>query len=347
MLKDKLNSQKACKLEDFEIKQKLGQGAFGEVWLAVDKFTGNKVALKQMHKQFIISKGKKEHVTNEKKLLNRAKIQNSRFLLTLYTSFQTINDIYLAMEYCPGGDLREFLEAIGSLEEEEAKLWFAEMIIAVHSLHKLGYIHRDLKPDNFLIDAKGHIKLGDFGLSKQTGTRPTNFGPPVRVNATAAFRVRKKSLVAPLQLRKAYSVVGSPQYMSPEVLKGRESSKGTTPPSKEGGFKLANQQNQGYSEEVDWWSLGCVFFECILGEPPFSGDSVEEVFNSIENWSEVIPETLKLVSDSVTPEFLSLLNGFLSSAKTRIGRDLKFFYCHPFFHDTDWDSPKSFLRLLN
>jgi len=70
---------------------------------------------------------------------------------------------------------------------------------------------------------------------------------------------------------KAFSVVGSPDYMSPEVLKGRL------------------KQGPGYSNEVDWWSLGCVFFESILGAPPFSGESIEEVFANIENWSQIVP----------------------------------------------------------
>lgn len=63
-----------------------------------------------------------------------------------------------------GGDLREFLAQIGTLEEEEGLLYIAEMIMAVHTLHKMGYIHRDLKPDNFLIDQRGHLKLADFGF---------------------------------------------------------------------------------------------------------------------------------------------------------------------------------------
>jgi len=287
----------------------------------------------------------------------------------MHTAFQTKHEIYLAMEYCPGGDLREFLEAIGALEEQEVKLWFAEMIIAVNALHEMGYIHRDLKPDNFLIDAKGHIKLGDFGLSKETGARPKltdeelrrlsrsalasrvlfccngtrerlttdNFAnrfptaaaaqsrePPThRPNATAAVRImRRPSIVAhkPIVGRKlAFSVVGSPDYMSPEVIKGR------------------TKQGPGYSEEVDWWSLGCVFFECILGEPPFSGSSVEEVFSNIENWTHIVPDILKTVEENITPECNSLLSGFLSAAQNRLGIDICLLKNHPFFMELDWD----------
>lgn len=131
-------------LSNFDIKQLLGKGAFGEVYLVEHKATSRKMALKQMDKKLIEMQGKQEHVKNEKRVLIKGK---SDFLVKMHYSFQTKECLYLAMEYCPGGDLREFLEAIGSIEEEESVLWFSEMIMAVHTLHTLGYIHRDLKPD--------------------------------------------------------------------------------------------------------------------------------------------------------------------------------------------------------
>lgn len=136
------------------------------MYLVIHKLSSRKMALKQMDKKLIEMQGKQEHVKNEKRVLIKGR---SNFLVKLHYSFQTKECLYLSMEYCPGithyngissnlfllgGDLREFLEVLGSIEEDEARLWFAEMIMAVHTLHTLGYIHRDLKPDNFLIDSK-------------------------------------------------------------------------------------------------------------------------------------------------------------------------------------------------
>jgi cell cycle protein kinase DBF2 len=110
----------------------------------------------------------------------------------------------LAMEYVPGGDLRIILDDFGCLEDSHAKAYFCEMVMCVHTLHKLGYIHRDLKPANFLIDGDGHLKLGDFGLSK---------------GAEGSSTSSRASVVVSRRL-KAYSVVGTPQYMAKETLMG-------------------------------------------------------------------------------------------------------------------------------
>jgi len=244
-----------------------------------------------------------------KKILQLAQLHNITFLVHMHVAFQSPEILYLAMDYCPGGDLREFLAVVQVLSEDEAKLWFAEMITAVRSLHDLKYLHRDLKPDNFFIDGRGHIKLGDFGLSKATGDvkmtetqadikrkefhslidqgkqrevltsdnfskrfqrtcKPGDlalnqtFNPsssPAR-KAVAKYKQPTANVISKKK-QQAYSVVGSPEYMSPEVIKLRA------------GFAPENGQRtpgSGYGREVDWWSLGCVFFECILGAPPFT-----------------------------------------------------------------------------
>lgn len=106
---------------------------------------------------------KEKQVKNERDVLAKHLTRN---MVRLMYSFQDENNLYLAMEYCPGGDLRRLLQGIGYLSSEDARLYMAEMIISTHNLHQLNYIHRDLKPDNFLIDKTGHLKLADFGLCK-------------------------------------------------------------------------------------------------------------------------------------------------------------------------------------
>jgi len=171
------------------------------------------------------------------------------------------------MEYIPGGDLKHFMDEMLELEEEEALFYMCEMLLAVDALHSLGYIHRDLKPDNFLIDNQGHLKLADFGLSikgiKDSYNEPFRGQLPVLHNSTSPPNEKKsfeknmengnveKNLEKPrnstksrkeARMRKsrknAYSLVGSPDYMAVEILRG-----------------------QGYDWTVDWWSLGCILFE--------------------------------------------------------------------------------------
>ena len=129
------------------------------------------------------------------------------------------------------------------LTEEEAKFYIAELVLAVDSIHKMNYIHRDLKPDNILIDRKGHLKLSDFGLCKYTEIKPKiDFGKPNAAVKPILSKVSRKRVLA-------LSTVGTPDYIAPEVF---------------------NQT--GYSEIVDWWSVGVMLFEMVVGYPPFFSD---------------------------------------------------------------------------
>lgn len=326
-------------------------------------------------------------------------------MVKMHYSFQTKECLYIAMEYCPGGDLRHFLDDIGSLEEEEVAVYFAEMITSVHHLHKMGYLHRDIKPENFLIDARGHIKLADFGLSKMVGVEEESSSSSMEAvnknltmspedllsrrsrlsllpgqnltlsqqNTSKNFRKTVKippggvpqkdpaadrswqrrpsiyersggrvasinpNLIAQQNANKpqtapeekkeirrqfAYSVVGSPHYMSPEVTAG-----------------LNEGPKEGYSVEVDWWSLGCVFWEMLLGVPPIQGETPDEVFDLIINWSNILPALLEQYKAYMTNECFDLLTGFLCNRSKRRGSDINYFKQHSFFKNNgieDW-----------
>jgi cell cycle protein kinase DBF2 len=154
------------------------------------------------------------------------------------------------------------------------------MLRSVDALHQLGYIHRDLKPENFLIDATGHVKLTDFGLAagmlapgkiesmriklEQVGETSVPFGKPMDQRTVAERREGYRSL-RKRDINYAKSIVGSPDYMAPEVLKGNE-----------------------YDFSVDYWSLGCMLFEALTGFPPFAGSTVEETWENLKNWRDVL-----------------------------------------------------------
>jgi serine/threonine kinase 38 len=121
------------------------------------------VAIKKLKKSEMMGKNKIHHVRAEREVLVKS---NNPWIVELKCSFQDADHLYLVMEYLPGGDLMGLLMRKNILTEEEAKFYLAETVLAVETVHKLDYIHRDLKPDNILIDAQGHCKLSDFGLCK-------------------------------------------------------------------------------------------------------------------------------------------------------------------------------------
>ena len=156
-------ARKKISIYEYEPLDIIGRGAFGEVRIWRNKDSGEVVAIKKMKKKEMLIKNQIAHVRAEKDILSRA---HNPWIVDLKWSFQDSNNLYLVMEYLPGGDLMNLLIKKDILSEEESRFYMGEMILAIESVHKLNYIHRDLKPDNVLLDGGGHIKLTDFGLSK-------------------------------------------------------------------------------------------------------------------------------------------------------------------------------------
>lgn len=151
-------------IKDYEIIKAISKGAFGSVFLAKRRLTGEYVAIKCLKKTDMIAKNQVLNVKSERAVM--MKQSDSPYVAQLYCSFQTKDYLYLVMEYLNGGDCAALLKMLGTLDEKWTKRYIAEIIVGVNDLHKRDIIHRDLKPDNILIDSKGHLKLTDFGLSK-------------------------------------------------------------------------------------------------------------------------------------------------------------------------------------
>ena len=141
----------------------IGRGAFGEVRLCKHVITNEIVAVKKMNKLEMHRKNQLNHIRAERDILVHS---NTNWIVQLKSSFTDNKNLYLVMEYLPGGDLMNLLIKLEIFPEEMARFYMAESILAVEYVHNLNYIHRDLKPDNILIDQNGHIKLTDFGLCK-------------------------------------------------------------------------------------------------------------------------------------------------------------------------------------
>lgn len=151
-------------IKDYEIIKAISKGAFGLVFLARRKLTGDYVAIKCLKKRDMIAKNQILNVRSERAVM--MKQTDSPYVAQLYSSFQTRDYLYLVMEYLNGGDCATLLSVLGTLGSDWAKRYIAEVVIGIDDLHRRGIIHRDLKPDNLLIDSKGHLKLTDFGLSR-------------------------------------------------------------------------------------------------------------------------------------------------------------------------------------
>eukprot|EP00124_Ichthyophonus_hoferi_P006238 Ihof_evm1s1339 gene=Ihof_evmTU1s1339 len=150
-------------INDFQIIKPISKGAYGRVYLARKKTTGDLYAIKVLKKIDMVRKNMVDNVMAEKTALS---IANCPYVVKLFYSFQSQDNLYLVMEYLIGGDLASLLQMFGYLEEDMAVFYIAEVVLALEYLHSHCIIHRDIKPDNMLIDPKGHCKLTDFGLSR-------------------------------------------------------------------------------------------------------------------------------------------------------------------------------------
>jgi serine/threonine kinase 38 len=174
-----------------------------------------------MKKKEMIMKNQITHVRAEKELLSNA---NNQWIVDLKCSFQDHNNLYLVMEYLPGGDLMNLLIKKDILSEDESRFYMGEMVLAIESVHRLNYIHRDLKPDNVLLDAEGHIKLTDFGLSKHAEIRSSTASSSEKYeikrsnNYNALKLMLNKKLGYKRDRQLAFSTVGTPDYIAPEVF---------------------------------------------------------------------------------------------------------------------------------
>ncbi|KAL0051057.1 hypothetical protein WJX82_001206 [Trebouxia sp. C0006] len=156
------NNISSMTIDDFEILKPISRGAFGRVYLCKKRATGDLLAIKVMRKNDLIRKNMVESVRNERNILAMA---NNPFVVRFYYSFTSRDNLYIVMEYLNGGDCFSLLRVFGALDEDTARLYIAETVLALEYCHTQAIIHRDLKPDNLLISSQGHVKLTDFGLS--------------------------------------------------------------------------------------------------------------------------------------------------------------------------------------
>lgn len=161
---------RTCSLEapvsykDFKLLNELGKGTFGEVYLVEKQDTGELLAMKVLRKSMLLNSNLMRYARTERNVLSYLK---HPFLVGLKYAFQTNDRLAMLLDYCPGGDLRHTLLREKRLPEARARIYAAEVLLALEELHSHNIIYRDLKPENVVLDVQGHALLTDFGLSKE------------------------------------------------------------------------------------------------------------------------------------------------------------------------------------
>lgn len=258
-------------MSDFDVGKVVGAGTFGRVAVALHRRTGTPVAIKTMSKSEVLRARQAEHVLAEHAVLETVCGDASNvsgyekndedafsfsdasetsvfedaahpFLVRFLGSAQDARHVRFVLEYVPGGELFSHLRRLGRFDEPSARFYATEIVLALEYLHDRQIAFRDLKPENVLLDADGHVKLTDFGFAKALPQRSSydddDEGETTRIDA----RKRKHAH----ELERTYTLCGTPEYLAPEIVTGR-----------------------GHGPEVDWWALGVLVFEMLAGYPPF------------------------------------------------------------------------------
>ncbi|XP_028277450.1 myotonin-protein kinase isoform X3 [Parambassis ranga] len=277
------------KREDFHILKVIGRGTFSEVAVARMRKTQQVYALKIMNKWDLLQRGESACYQEEREVLLKG---DRRWITELHYAFQDDNYLYLVMDYYVGGDLLTLLSKFGDrIHEDMAQFYLAEMVMAIDSVHRLGYVHRDIKPDNIMLTCDGHIRLGDFG---------------------SCLRLQEDGMVH------SSLAVGTPDYLSPEILRTVE-------------------RGGGYGPECDWWALGICAYEMLLGTTPFYAESISETYAKILHFQEYFefPPSGPEISEKAR----SFITGLICERDVRLGRKgSSDFRSHLFFSGLDWSS---------
>ncbi|KRT79901.1 cNMP binding protein [Oryctes borbonicus] len=307
-------------LNDLDVIATLGVGGFGRVELVqYSQEPTLTFALKCLKKQHIVDTQQQEHIFSEKHIMMNCK---SPFICRLYRTYRDTKYVYMLLEACLGGEVWTILRDRGSFDDHTTRFITACVVEAFEYLHSRGIIYRDLKPENLLLDAKGYVKLVDFGFSKRLGYSSKTWtfcGTPEYVAPETILNKGVKLVDFGFSKRLGYSsktwtFCGTPEYVAPETI-----------------------LNKGHDRAVDYWALGILMHELLSGNPPFSASDPMKTYNLILKGIDMID----FASYNISRSAQSLIKKLCRDAPSeRLGyqrggiQDIK---KHKWFQSFDWD----------
>jgi len=349
----KTTSNTSVSVAGYEVVRALGRGSFGLVNLVREKRRDTTrlgpiplcrprrspvYAMKVIKKSDMVRSCQEGHLRAERDFLVSCIAENSKWVVPLVSSFQDPDNLFLVMEFQIGGDFLGYLQKYGELREDVARFYLAEMVLCIEETHRLGWIHRDVKPDNFLISSSGHLKISDFGLAfdghwahtqayyndhrmsllekvhveirgDEDDRKTAAEHKLTRSMSLPGLRGPVDAIVTPVQdaqkhrarcrnRKLARSIVGTSQYMAPEVVQGRQ-----------------------YDGRCDWWSVGIILFECLFGYTPFCREDRDETKRAILRWW--VPGEWGFPSDGqpISREGTDLIVRLLQHRRDRLGHE--------------------------
>ncbi|CAD8145564.1 unnamed protein product [Paramecium octaurelia] len=326
------NESSKVGIKDFEFIKLLGKGAYGWVFLVKKHGSGDLYALKiidcaQRNLEAFLEQLKAER--------NIFEILNSSFVVKAYFSFVHEQYLIFVQEYMMGGDLASILKQYTALDEFYVQHYMAEIVLALEYLRQQNIVHRDLKPENILLDCQGHAKLADFGLSEQGVNSRLKLKDNLSTQNTVEiptcveqfsdqsgyqpiYKQLKKvgSILVEKQGCKTKKIVGTPDYIAPEIILGTSVSNFSS----------------------DYWSLGIIMYELLCGIAPFNEDTVEKIFDNILNMRIEWPQ-IGDGEDCISEQAYDLIVKLLEpDFNKRIGhKSIEEIKNHKFFKGIQWN----------
>ncbi|KAF8317489.1 kinase-like domain-containing protein [Cantharellus anzutake] len=312
----KKRASRIITVSDFEMMRMLGISSAGKVLLVKHKASGSLYALKAIKKRDVLAQQELGHTLTEQAVLKRMTDESQNaFVVKLWWSFHDKENLFLVMDFHPGGDLGIQLARWGRLGRDRARFYAAEIVEGVEGLHAAGVVYRNLKPKNVLIGFDGHLVLTDFGLSKQFPSPYLNLSG----SSTATDGAVLPRWMTPDQSPNSWrnddlsnkdftdTFCGTPEYLAPEVIQGLQ-----------------------YSYEVDWWAFGTMLYEMLSGVTPFWADNHSDMYVRVLRDELQFPKVKAFDQDTK-----ALIRGLLQRNPTLRTREPRI-KTHSYFSMTDW-----------